>query len=189
MPKAQDYHLTKEELKAVEIAIKHDKRPEVVQRSMALRLLHLGHKPDEVAKMQVVSKPTIYGWFTRWQSGGVEALANQPKCGRPPKADDAYSLALVEVIEKEPSEVGYDFMIWTVERLSAHLEKVTGIALSESRLRALIKRKGYRYRRPKHDLGHLQDKQAKSKAANVLAELKKRSSQTISNSSLWTKQP
>lgn len=189
MPKAQDYHLTKEELKAVEIASKHDKRPEVVQRSIALRLLHLGHKPDEVAKMQVVSKPTIYGWFTRWQSGGVEALANQPKSGRPPKADDAYSLALVEVIEKEPSEVGYDFMIWTVERLSAHLEKVTGIALSESRLRALIKRKGYRYRRPKHDLGHLQDKQAKSKAANVLAELKKRSSQTISNSSLWTKQP
>jgi transposase len=96
---------------------------------------------------------------------------------------------LVEVIEKEPSEVGYEFMIWTVERLSAHLEKVTGIALSESRLRALIKRKGYRYRRPKHDLGHLQDKQAKSKAAQVLKELKKRSSETISNSSLWMKQP
>ena len=189
MPKAQDYHLTKEELKLVEIAIKHDKRSEVVQRSIAIRLLHLGHKPEEVAKMQVVSKPTIYGWFHRWQSGGVEALANQPKSGRPLKADDAYSLALVEVLEKEPSEVGYDFTIWTVGRLSAHLEKITSIVLSESRLRALMKRKGYRYRRPKHDLGHLQDKQAKSKAAEVLDELKKRSSQTISNSSLWTKQP
>jgi len=189
MPKAQDYHLTKEELESVETAIKHDKRPEVVQRSIAIRLLHLGHKPEEVAKMQAVSKPTIYGWFHRWQRGGVEALANQPKSGRPPKADDAYSLALVEVIEKEPSEIGYGFMIWTVERLSAHLEKLTGICLSESRLRALIKRKGYRYRRPKHDLGHLQDQQAKSKAAEVLNELKKRSSETISNSSLWTKQP
>ncbi len=189
MPKAQDYHLTEAELQAVETAIKHDKRAEVVQRSMAIRLLHLGHKPEEVAKMQAVSKPTIYGWFTRWRSDGVEALANQPKSGRPPKADDAYSLALVEVIEKEPSEVGYDFTIWTVGRLSAHLEKVTGIVLSESRLRALIKRKGYRYRRPKHDLGHLQDKQAKSKAAEVLEELKKRASETISNSSLWMKQP
>jgi transposase len=176
MPKAQDYHLTKAELKAVEIAIKHDKRPEVVQRSMAIRLLHLGHKPEEVATIQAASKATIYCWFARWQSGGVEALANQPKSGRPPKADDAYSLALVEVIEKEPSEVGYNFMIWTV--LSVHLEKITGIALSESRLRALIKRKGYRYRRPKHDLGHLQDKQARAKAA-----------ETISNSSLWTKRP
>ena len=189
MPKAQDYHLTKAKLKAVELAIKHDKRLEVVQRSMAIRLLHLGHKPEEVAEMQAVSKPTIYGWFARWQSGGVEALANQPKSGRPPKADDAYNLALVEVLEKEPSEVGYDFSIWTVERLSAHLEKVTGIVLSESRLRALIKRKGYRYRRPKHDLGHLQDKQAKSKAAEVLEELKKKSAETISNSSLWMKRP
>lgn len=189
MPKAQDYHLPKAELKAVETAIKHDKRPEVVQRSIAIRLLHLGHKPEEVANMQVVSKPTIYGWFARWQSGGVEALANQPKSGRPPKADDAYSLALAEVIEKEPSEVGYDFTIWTVERLSAHLEKITGITLSESRLRALMKRAGYRYRRPKHDLGHLQDKQAKAKAAEVLEELKKRSAETIANSSLWTKRP
>ena len=189
MPQAQDYHLTKKELKLVEIAIKHDKRPEVVQRSIAIRLLHLGHKPEEVAKMQAVSKPTIYGWFHRWQSGGVAALANQPKSGRPLKANDAYSLALVEVLEKEPSEAGYDFTIWTVGRLSAYLEKITGIVLSESRLRALMKRKGYRYRRPKHDLGHLQDKQAKSKAAEVLDELKKRSSETISSSSLWTKQP
>ncbi len=173
MPKAQDYQLTKEELKLVEIAIKHDKRPEVVQRSISIRLLHLGYKPEAVAKMQAVSKPTIYGWFHRWRSGGIEALANQPKSGRPLKTDDAYSLALVEVIEKEPSEVGYNFTIWTVERLSAHLEKITGIVLSESRLRALIKRKRYRYRRPKHDLGHLQDKAAKLKAAEILDELKK----------------
>ena len=189
MPKAQNYQLPKEEMKAIETAIKHDRRSEVVQRCIAIRLLHLGHKPEQVAEMQAVSKPTIYGWFHRWQNGGIEALANQPKSGRPPKADDAYSLALVEVIEKEPKEFGYDFMLWTVERLSAHLEKTTGIFLSESRLRALMKRKGYRYRRPKHDLGHLQDKEAKSKAAEILEELKKRSSETISSSSLWTKRP
>ena len=189
MPKAQDYHLTQEELKAIETAIKHDRRPEVVQRCIAIRLLHMGYKPEQVAEMQVVSKPTIYGWFHRWQKGRIEALANQPKSGRPPKADDAYSLALVDVIEKEPKEFGYDFRLWTVERLSAHLEKATGILLSESRLRALIKRKGYRYRRPKHDLGHMQDKETKSKAAEILDELKKRSSETISSSSLWTKRP
>ncbi len=84
-------------------------------------------------------------------------------------------LALLEVIEKEPSEFGYDFTIWTIDRLRAHLEKKTGISLSESRFRALLKRKGYRYRRPKYDLGHLQDKEAKAKAAEVPEELKKRS--------------
>jgi len=59
--------------------------------------------------------------------------------------------------------------------------------LSEARLRALLKRKGYRYRRPKHDLSHLQDKDAKDQAAELLETLKKRSSETISSSSLWMK--
>jgi transposase len=189
MAKARDYHLTEQELAKVETAIRHDKRPEVRQRCTVIRLLHLGHKAEQIAEMQAVSKPTIYGWYDRWRSGGVEGLANKPKSGRPLKTDDAYALALQEVIEKEPSELGYGFVIWTIDRLRAHLEKETGIGLSESRFRALLKRKGYRYRRPKYDLGHLQDQNAKAKAAEVLEELKKRSSETISHSSLWMKRP
>ena len=189
MPKAQDYHLKEPQLAEIEKAIRHDKRPEVRQRCTVIRLLHLGHKPAEIAKMQAISIPTVYGWLKRWQRDGIEGLANKPKSGRPAKADDAYSQALERVLEQEPKELGYDFAIWTVDRLRQHLEKETGIALSEPRLRALMKRKGYRYRRPKHDLGHLQDKEAKAQAAELLEELKKRSSETISSSSLWTKQP
>lgn len=189
MPKARDYHLKEQQLAEIETAIRHDKRPEVRQRCTVIRLLHLGYKPAEIAKMQAISIPTVYGWLKRWQREGIEGLANKPKSGRPAKADDAYSRALERVLEREPKELGYDFAIWTVNRLRQHLEKETGIALSEPRLRALMKRKGYRYRRPKHDLGHLQDKEAKAQAAELLESLKKRASQTILSSSLWTKQP
>lgn len=189
MPKALDYHLNEQELQAIEAAIRHDKRPEVRQRCTVIRLLHLGHKPEQVAEMQAVSKPTIYSWFNRWRSNGIDGLAIRPRSGRPSKADEAYILTLAEVIEKDPEEFGYDFTVWTVDRLRAHLEKETGISLSESRLRALLKRKGYRYRRPKQDLSHLQDKEAKAKAEELLEALKKRSSETISSSSLWTKRP
>ena len=188
MPKARDYHLSEEDLAVVETAIHHDKRPEVRVRCSAIHLLHLGHKPEQVAEMQAVSKPTIYGWIDRWNRSKVEGLANKPKSGRPLKADDEYSQTLEEIIDKAPSEFGYDFSIWTIDRLRAHLKKETKIDLSESRFRALLKRKGYRYRRPKQDLGHLQDKDAKAEAAKMLEELKKRSSETISSSSLWTKQ-
>ena len=91
------------------------------------------------------------------------------------------------MLAKEPAEFGYRFAIWTSDRLRAHLEKETGILLSESRFRALLKKRGYRYRRPKHDLSHLQDKPAKKKAEKLLDEMKKRASETISSSSLWTK--
>ena len=88
MPKSRDYLLKEQELQDIENAIRHDKRPEVRQRCTVIRLLHLGHKPIEVAKMQAVTTPTIYLWINRWRSGGVEGLANKPKSGRPLKADD-----------------------------------------------------------------------------------------------------
>jgi transposase len=181
------YQLKPKEIAEIERAIRQDKRAEVKQRATVIRLLHLGHKPEVVAEQQMISVPTVYNWHKLWRENGVEGLANKARPGRKPKATEAYCLKLEEVLSKEPSEYGYRFAIWTSDRLRAHLEKETGIHLSETRFRALLKKKGYRYRRPKHDLSHLQDKAAKKKAEKLLEEMKKRASETISNSSLWTK--
>jgi transposase len=181
------YKLKPKELAEIERAIRQEKRSEVGPRAVAIRQLHLGHKPETVAEQQMVSVPTIYNWHKLWRERGLEGLANKPKTGRPTKATDTYCQKLEEVIEKEPSEFGYRFAIWTADRLRAHLKKETGILLSESRFRALLKKRGYRYRRPKHDLSHLQDKKAKKQTEKLLEEMKKRASETISSSSLWTK--
>jgi transposase len=181
------YQLKPEALKEIEKTVKQDKRPEVRQRAAAIRLLHLKYRPETIAEQQMVSLPTIYNWHKLWREKGIEGLANLPRKGRPPKADDVYCQKLEEMIDKEPSEYGYKFAIWTSDRLRLHLEKETGILLSESRFRALMKKKGYRYRRPKYDLSHLQDAEAKARAEELLKEMKKRVSETISNSSLWTK--
>ena len=125
--KCKSKQINEAELQAVETAIRHDKRPEVRQRCAAIRLLHLGHKPAQVAEMGAVSIPTIYAWLKRWRKGGIEALATQPRSGRPHKADAAYSQLLGEVLEKEPAELGYGFTMWTIDRLRAHLAKETGI--------------------------------------------------------------
>lgn len=182
-----EYQLKPKELAQIEKAIRQDKRAEVRQRAIAIRLLHLGQKPEAVAEQQMVSLPTIYNWHKLWREQGLEGLANKKKPGRPAKATEAYCQKLEEILEKEPSAYGYRFAIWTSDRLRAHLEKETGILLSEGRFRALLKKKGYRYRRPKHDLSHLQDKAAKKQAEKLLEEMKKRACETISSSSLWTK--
>lgn len=182
-----EYQLKPKELAEIEKAIRQDKRAEVKQRATVIRLLHLGQKPETVAKQQMVSVPTIYNWHKLWRDKGIEGLANKVRPGRKPKATEAYCLKLEEMLSKEPSDYGYRFAIWTSDRLRAHLEKETGIQLSEGRLRALLKKNGYRYRRPKYDLSHLQDRKAKKQAESLLEEMKKRASETISNSSLWTK--
>ena len=152
------YQLKPKELAEIEKAIRQDKRAEVRQRAIVIRQLHLGQKPSDVAEQQMVSVPTIYNWHKLWREGGTEGLANKPKTGHCAKVTEVYCQKLDEMLDKEPAAYEYRCAIWTIDRLRAHLAKETGILLSESRVRALLKKKGYRYRRPKHDLSHLQDK-------------------------------
>lgn len=126
-------------------------------------MLHLGKSPGEVAEVMAVTRATVYNWHSRFRAEGLAGLVNRPRSGRPSVADDEeYCRVLEETIDKEPPDLGYAFNIWTINRLRNHLEKETGKSLSYERFRLLLKEKDYRYRRPKHDLHHLQDQDWKS---------------------------
>lgn len=187
MPKKLTYQLTEEGLREIVEAIKHDKRPEVRQRAMGLRLLHEGKAPKEVAEFLSVSQPTVYDWHHRWQRLGVEGLANRPKSGRPVKANQNYVEILEQVVDQDPQALGYAFSIWTTERLRLHLKARTGIELKPTQFRALLKEHDFVYRRPKHDLTNLQDANARQVAEEWLQELKKEPKRARSTYSLWTK--
>lgn len=189
MRQTRDYRLNEQDLQLMEEAIRHDKRPGVRERSMVIRLLHLGYAPTEIAQMQALHPATVYDYWKRWQQAGLDGLVTQPRSGRPCKSNPAYCQALEQVLEQDPQALGYDFAIWTVDRLRGHLEQTTGVALSESRFRHLLKRLGYRYRRPKFYLGQRQDATAKAQAADLLEALKKKPLRRMSHWSLWTKSP
>ncbi|NJO82774.1 MAG: winged helix-turn-helix domain-containing protein [Blastochloris sp.] len=95
-------------------------------------------------------------------------------------------------MDSDPRDLGLPFTIWTINRLRLYLSEQTGILLSYSRFRALLSREGYRWKEPKHDLSHLQDRPARETAEQVLDWLKKTSHLTrlpSPSSSLWTKPP
>lgn len=187
MPKQIKFEVTKEQQDELRRAVKSDKRVEVQKRATAIRLLVRGDKPAAVAKVMAVSEVSIYGWWHRYQEGGVEGLANRAK-GRPEtKADARYLQELEQAIEQEPSGLGYAFAVWTVKRLRDHLTKTTGVVLSVAYLNTLIRQQGYVYRRPKHDLTHRQDPIAKAEARHHLEELKKGREQALTGFSLWTR--
>ena len=187
MPKRLNFQLTEAQVTQVEQAKRKDKRVEVRQRATAVHLLHLGHEATEVARILSVTVQAIYQWYHRFIRAGVEGLANRAKGHRQAKADAGYRQALEQTLASEPSELGYDFAIWTVERVRDHLARSTGKRLSISRLREILREEHYVYRRPKHDLTSLQDGAAKAAAQAQLEEIKKAPTMPISNSSLWTK--
>ena len=73
------------------------------------------------------------------------------------KATEQYMEKLLEVIDKEPLELGYEFGNWTAKRLATYLEKETGISLSSSQIRRILKEKKYVYLWAKYSLEDRQD--------------------------------
>jgi transposase len=190
MSKRLNYTLNEEQLGELEQAISSSPYPEVRQRAIAMRLLHLGQSPEQVAQAVLVTSNTIYAWHKRWREQGLAGLRDGQRRGRPLKADDAYRRELERVLDLDPHTLDLPFTIWTLNRLRLYLAEKTGILLSYTRFRVLMNREGYRWKAPKHDLSHLQDRPAQETAAQVMAWLKKTSPLTpspIPNSSLWTK--
>jgi transposase len=186
MPKQHDYILNDEELKQIRQAMKHlDARVE--KRATIVHCLHLGYSPKEVAKMHGVNLTTVYNYFNRFKSEGSDGLPDKARSGRTPKATEEYIKQLEQVLDHDPKEMGYAFTIWTQARLREYLAQKTEISLSRSRFQDLMQRLGYRYRRPKRDLGHKQDPELREEVKIALDELKKSPKKGNSSYSLWTK--
>lgn len=189
MPKKINYTLSSDELLTIEQAIKHEPDLRVRQRAHIIRLLHKGHKPEAVADLLSISRGQVYWWSNRWRDEGLEGLADKARSGRPPVGDEAYRAKLVEVLVTNPQELGYAFTVWNTPRLINYMEEVTGVRVHPNTLRNMLDELDYVYRRPKHDLGNLQDATAKAHAEAILEELKKKPAPAKSNFSLWTKRP
>jgi transposase len=184
--------MTNKELAEIEQAINYSPHPEVRQRAIALRLLHLGHKPEAVAEMVAITANTIWTWHRRWRKEGIDGLADRKRPGRKSKADGDYVQQLDTALKSDPQQLGLPYHIWTINKLRLYLHQQTGILLSYGRFRALLSKHNYVWRQPKHDLTALQDPQAQQVAEQILDWLKKTPTPVPSrpsNSSSWTKRP
>ena len=61
------------------------------------------------------------------------------------KATEEYINLLLEVLEIEPEKYGYEFGRWTTARLAIYLGDQTGIELSSTQVRRILKAKKYVY--------------------------------------------
>lgn len=59
MPKHIDFTLSETELSTIEKNLKRSESVRMVKRATAIRMLHLGQLPDQVAEVLSVSLPTI----------------------------------------------------------------------------------------------------------------------------------
>jgi len=152
-----------EALPAVEAALRRrDLVPRVRERLEMVKAVALGYPLEAVARWSGRTERTVGRWLRLFAQGGLAALADAPRAGRPPRADAAYLEALERAADTPPPLLGLLFDAWTSDRLSAYLAETTGVRIAPGWIRALLARRRYRTGRPKHTLGHLQDATART---------------------------
>lgn len=134
-----------------------DLSPRMRERLEMVKANLLGQDLATIMAWSGRSARTVGRGLQRFASGGVAALADAPRGGRPPRADAAYLEALERAVDTPPPRLGLPFDVWTSARLSAYLAETTGVRLAPGWLRALLARRRFVCGRPKHTLKHLQD--------------------------------
>ncbi len=128
----------------------------VRERLEMVKAAALGDDVERIARWSGRSVETVEHWLARFAAGGVRALGDAARSGRPVQADAAYLTAMEAALETSPSAQGLPFDVWTSERLSCYLQQQTGVHLCPGWLRVLLGQHGWVCGRPKHTLKHLQ---------------------------------
>jgi transposase len=148
---------------------RRDLAPRLRERLEMVKAVELGQAVPQIAHWSGRTERTVRHWLCRYAQGGVAALADAPRAGRPVAADAAYRRAAETALETPPRTLGLPFDVWTSARLSAYLAETTGVRIAPGWLRALLARRDFVCGRPKHTLKHLQDPEAVAACKAALA--------------------
>lgn len=155
---AQESTITAQQCAEVERQLRRtDLMRRMRERLEMVKAAALGDDLERIARWSGRSAETVAYWLDRFAAGGVGALADAPRTGRPVQADAAYLAVMESALETHPQALGLAFDIWTSERLSLYLEQQTGVHLAPGWVRVLLGQHGWVCGRPKHTLKHLQD--------------------------------
>src|SRR4028119_1403580 len=149
-------HLSQEQRKQLLKILKDHENPYVREKVLILLLMNEGKTYQEISNFLQIAYPTVAYWAVHGDPDKLESFLDGRREGNFRKVTKEYEEVLLEIIEKEPAEYGYEFGRWTAARLGTYLEKATGIKLSGSQVRRILERKKYVYLWAKYSL---EDKQ------------------------------
>ena len=132
-----------------------------------------------------VSLRRVAYWCVHGDPDNLETLEDGRKKGNFKKATQEYIELLLEVVDKEPQDLGYEFGRWTGKRLAEHLEGITGIKLSKSQISRILSREKYVYIWGKYSLEDKQDIKKREAFKEKLAEYLKLAKEKPESIQVW----
>jgi transposase len=128
---------------------------EVVSRSELERrrieageLLLKGMRQSEVASQLRVSRETVRRWAGKMGTGGLEALKNAPRLGRPAGLDPAQREQLAQLLQQGGVVHGFVSNDWSLSRVKALIQRQFGRSYSEVQVWRILGALGWSHRHP-----------------------------------------
>lgn len=129
-----------------------------------------GKTYQEISKFLDIAYPTVAYWAVHGNPDNLESFLDGRREGNFRKVTKEYENLLLEIIEKEPMEYGYEFGRWTAARLATYLAEITGIKLSGSQVGRILERKKYVYLWAKYSLEDKQNPETRKAFKEKLSE-------------------
>jgi transposase len=123
--------------------------PRLRLRLQCAKLRDQGHTVAQIAQQLAISPATVRRALRRVRTGGLDALADRPRPGRPPRLSD-HDLDAAEALLGQAAVAG---QAATMAQLAGWLADGRGVHISRGRLGALLRARGWRWRAPARRVG------------------------------------
>ena len=118
-------------------------------RLHGLLLVTGGQSCRQVAELFGEDGTTVQRWVRRFEQGGLDALREGERSGRPRTLDGAQWRKLQGELRKSPRELGFAATLWDGPVLSEHLRRRYGVDLGVRQCQRLFRQMGFRLRKPR----------------------------------------
>lgn len=163
-------HLSQEQRERLLKNLKEQENPYIREKILILLLMNDGKTYQEISNFLDIAYPTVAYWAVHGDPDNLESFLDGRRQGNFRKVTKEYENLLLEIIEKEPTEYGYEFGRWTAARCATYLESATGIKLSGSQVGRILAKKKYVYLWARYSLEDKQDTEKRKLFKEKLAE-------------------
>ncbi len=118
------------------------------RRRKAGALLAKDYSAPEVARRLGVARQVAYRWKNAWAKGGSGALRSKGPAGRKSKLTGEQTQRVTEALLAGPAAQGYKTDLWTLPRVAALIEKLTGVRYHPGHVWRLLGASGFSCQRP-----------------------------------------
>jgi transposase len=144
------------------------------RRKQAGKLFTRDLSAPEVARRLGVARQVAYRWKRAWEHGGSAALASKGAAGRKPRLTAEQTTQVTEALLAGPEVQGYKTALWTLPRVAALIEDLTGVGYHPGHVWRLLGASGFSCQRPERRAIERDEKAIRQWKRTTWPTLKKR---------------